>query len=56
MRVFGIFYEGGGEAPALVVHRKPFKSNALSKIPNKVFYLVFRVRDSSEKPAMSVSE
>jgi len=30
--VFIGFYEGGGFAPALVVHRKPLKNNTLSKI------------------------
>jgi len=51
MRVFMRFYEGGGEAPALASIRKTSKNNTTSKTRNNVFYLVFRVRDSSGKPA-----
>jgi hypothetical protein len=31
----GVFYEGGGEAPALVAIRKSLKSKALSKAQNE---------------------
>jgi hypothetical protein len=44
-----------GLCPALASIRKFFKSNTTSKILNKLFYLVFRVRDSSGKPATCVA-
>jgi len=52
--VYACFYEGGGFAPALVVHRKTLKNKTLSKEERCYSYLV-RVRDSSEKPATGVA-
>jgi len=52
--VYACFYEGGGFAPALVVHRKTLKNKTLSKEERCYPYLV-RVRDSSEKPATGVA-
>jgi hypothetical protein len=54
-RFHAYFCEGGGEAPALASIRKSSKNNATSNILNKLLYLVFRVRDSSEKPATGVA-
>jgi len=44
-----------GLRPALASIRKLFKNNTSSKIISELFYLVFRVRDSSEKPATGVA-
>jgi len=47
------FFARAGRSPALASIRKLFKNNTTSKIQNPLFYLVSRVRDSSEKPAVS---
>jgi len=49
------FYEGGGEAPALAFIRQLSKNHTTSNTLKALFHLVFRVRDSSGKPAAGVA-